>query len=440
MPIDFPLDQLFVETFRGHPLNDMAWLHYVSGGNRARVNFFLKDNGLRNQIGGQIFEQNTYQSIPQLVKVWQDVVDKFLFMRPPDLFEFVTKLFTYCDWIQDLDLGPLRSISAAESKKFEHFTEPNSRPEGEWMDGLYKEMSRQFRTHFDAARKTKFDNIHDARDFFRKIGTSGQKVFENPNLDSNLVGNFMGFEFGKSDRKWSFNTKAIIPLLLVKISEVVTHFYKESRITELLNSFDKFFYSGATAPIKGGPYDIMFFVAQQSRPNERLGMPQDVLADSSFFINRVYLDTILRSGHAEVKRSLVTLFAMAGHDYTRLMLQALQHYQDKLEKNQTASLQAHLSNLPDTFLKRFQFEPDAKMNRPNLAFIIKFATPKTATGMQVDWKAGEETELPSQRYLSALAKSEERLLETETTTTTIVFEPSLILGAVAVVGAFLLFR
>ena len=138
MPIDFPLDQLFVETFRGHPLNDMAWLHYVSGGNRARVNFFLKDNGLRNQIGGQIFEQNTYQSIPQLVKVLQDVVDKFLFMRPPDLFEFVTKLFTYCDWLQDLERGPLRSISVAESKLFQHFTEPNSRHEGEWMDGLHK--------------------------------------------------------------------------------------------------------------------------------------------------------------------------------------------------------------------------------------------------------------------------------------------------------------
>ena len=78
------------------------------------------------------------------------------------------------------------------------------------------------------------------------------------------------------------------------------------------------------------------------------------------------------------------------------------------------------------------------MNRPNLAFIMKFATPATATRMQVDWKVGEETELPSQRWLSALAKSEERL--SETTTTTIVFQPSLILGAVAVVGAFLLFR
>ena len=150
MPIDFPLDQLFDETFRGHPLGDMAWLHYVSGGDRKRVNHYLSDSRVHSVVGSSIFEKTTYTSIPQLITAWDDVVRKFLFLTCTELQTLIVKLLGYCDWLQDLDNGPLKSASSAERKMFEHFTTPDSRAEGQWIDSLYKEISRQFPTKFEA--------------------------------------------------------------------------------------------------------------------------------------------------------------------------------------------------------------------------------------------------------------------------------------------------
>ena len=44
MPIEFPLNSIFEQTFQGHPLADAAWMYYVSAGNRQRVDYFLKDS------------------------------------------------------------------------------------------------------------------------------------------------------------------------------------------------------------------------------------------------------------------------------------------------------------------------------------------------------------------------------------------------------------
>ena len=56
MPIEFPLNSIFEQTFQGHPLADAAWMYYVSAGNRQRVDYFLKDSRGENLVGGQLFE------------------------------------------------------------------------------------------------------------------------------------------------------------------------------------------------------------------------------------------------------------------------------------------------------------------------------------------------------------------------------------------------
>ena len=333
MTIDFPLDQLFVETFRGHPLGDMAWLYYVSGGNRDRVNYYLSDSRVGRVLGSQIFETNTYRSIPQLITVWEHIVDTYLFIPPKALHSLITTLFDLCDWMQDMDNGPLSRASAAEIQMFEHFTKPDSQSAGLFVNGLYTEMKRQFRTKFESQAKSTFENFHDAREYFsEQLGA----FFINPHYDSSLNGNMLGFDWGKTDASFGYNHKAVVPLMLDKISEVVTHFYKEKQINTLIGSYDKYFNGSdqeTVSPRNAAPFDIVFFIAQQSKPNERLNMPQDLLADSSFFMNREYIDTLIKDKeHASAKGALLTLFALAGHDYTRMMGNALTRYQNQLSQ------------------------------------------------------------------------------------------------------------
>ena len=221
MPIEFPLNEIFTQTFQGHPFSDAAWLFYVSAGNRDRINFFLKDNSSHNLVGGQIFEKSSYDSIPQLVKMYEHICNRFLFPENQDLGQFVDYLFSIAVWFSDPDNGPL-NLPASDAKRFTFFTEPESQEAGRFLVQLHSEVQRQFRTVTEARNKNEFTDITDAHKFWNKQILKN-KTFTKPAYERNLAKNLVGYEALNGAKEGYEHEKAIIPLLWDKISEVVTY-------------------------------------------------------------------------------------------------------------------------------------------------------------------------------------------------------------------------
>ena len=142
-------------------------------------------------------------------------------------------------------------------------------------------------------------------------------------------------------------------------------------------------------------------------------MPKDRLAYSQIYQQREYLEKI-RQESRELKQSLLTLFALAGHDFPNSMGAALMQYQGAREEDLRADLLAFLYKIPDRIFNKSQFNPEAAMDRPNLAYILKFMNTRYSEQMFRQWKSAEGTELPSQEMLSELdppAKQVEITLE-----------------------------
>ena len=407
MPVDFPLDEVFVQTFKGHPLQDMAWLYYVSAGNRDRVSQFLRDGKL---TGSGLFERDTYESIPQLVLSLQNIVQKYLFIEPPNLCSFIDTLFQYCNWLQDMDNGPLSTIPGSQRKMFEHFTESQSSAAGTFVEALFKAFKTQFRTVFESKRespKTHFESFHDAYEFFLRDIKKDQawKGGYEPNTTANL----MGFEWGKSE-PGSVNNNAVIPLMLNKICSCVTWFFTSNKMEILLDNFDT-----NLSRFKGTVHDISFFVKQLARPNERLNMPQDILNQSSFFQKQEFIKMLVKNPRDQptyeyyklLKQNLVVLFAMAGHEYPTTMGVALMKYSGELRKSGEPKLLQILYQLNQTFLAKMCFDTDAKMNRPNLDFIMDFASPEKGQPLMAAWQESATNTLPEQVWLSEMAVQKE---------------------------------
>lgn len=372
MPIDFPLNGIFEQTFQGHPLSDAAWLYYVTGGSRQRANQFLTDLTGINLVGGQLFESDSLESISGIIHLYENLCNTFLFPTSHDLGQLVSFLFATSAWMSDIDDGPLHNLSGSERKIFPWFTDEGSMEKGVWMDGLFKEVKRQFRTLTEARNITRFENIQEAFEFW---DTQVIKVKGNfpRKYDSSTVGNLMGFGVLVSDKSQGYSKEAIIPLLFDKISEVVTWMYKNNKFPQLLQEFDKKFAQGATLDISG-------FLRLESKPNERLNMPKDRLTECRFY-EQADLFARAKSGGVSEKyfKTFLKTFAMAGHDFAQTMRPVLQRYQKARGDDLDAKLEPFMENLTDRIFNRVQFEPDAVMDRPNLNYILKLLSGKTQT-------------------------------------------------------------
>ena len=435
MPITFPLDRIFVNGFRGHPLADVSWLYYVSAGNRDRVSQFFRDG---RHSGSAVFEKDQYDGIPQLIATFEDIVNKFLLIEQQDLVGLTTTLFDYCDWFMDMENGPLRSLAKSELTFHEHFVEPNCGTHKLWMEQLFKEFKRHFHTIWEsgASQVTKFDNLHQARDFFRQRVRSRFTT----GFDPITTGQMMGFTFGTTDPKNGWNRNAIIPLLLEKVVESTTWFLQAEKFPSFLNNFDTFF-KGST-----GIMDIVFFVNQKTKPNSFYNFTQDKLSQSPFFTeHRDFVKEIIQSyNRRKEKQDLIKLFALAGHDPTRLMNHALKQYSQARKRDIEARLDAQLNLLTGEFLERLQFEPDATMHHPNLEFILRFGDPKKVHSEQFTFEQGSSG-LPVQEKISEIAKTRERAHKTIVIDLTRELDSgagvgTFVIGVVAFLGIVLLVR
>ena len=393
MPIQFPLNSVFEQTFQGHPLADAAWMYYVTAGNRQRTNHFLKDSRGENLVGGQLFESTSYDSIPQLILTLEELVDRFMMMDSLALGEFVSFMFAVCRCFADPEDGLLRSFTASEAKNFPWFAEPNSSDNGVWLDAIFKQVSTHFRTVCEARNQQKFEDLYEAHSFWDQAVMKDERNFSRK-YDQRFVGQMMGYGALESDGGQGYEHQgALIPLLFDKISEVVTWCYKNGKWDQLMSNFDKKFQHYAI--------DISYFLKLQARPNERLNMPKDRLSLSSVYEEREFLQKI-KDENREHKKTLLTLFAMAGHDFAHTMGPALKQYQGAREDDLYQHLIPFVKDVPDRIFDRFQFDQEAVMDRPNLAYILKFMSETASEQLFRQYKAAEGTEMPSQEFLEGL--------------------------------------
>ena len=393
MTIEFPLNSIFEQTFQGHPLADAAWMYYVSAGNRQRVDYFLKDSRGENLVGGQLFESGSFDSVPQLISMFEEVVNKFAMIDNQSVGQFISYLFSMCDWLQNPEDGPLYNLKPSEYGQWQWFAEPESREAGVWLDAVFQQIKKHFRTIVEARDRDHFENMADANQFWDQQVMKVKRNFAQE-YDKRFVGQLMGFGFLESDKGQGFeHNKALIPLLFVKISEVATWFYKNGKWDILLAAFDKRY---------GDHYllGISYFVKLETKPNERLNMPQDVLSNSAIYEQREFLDKI-RTENRELKQSLLTMFAMAGHDFAHAMGPALLQYQAEREESLDARLFYSIQGIQDRIFTRKNFDQDATMDRPNLAYILRYMSETYSEQMFRQWTAAQP-ELPSQEMLSAL--------------------------------------
>ena len=89
---------------------------------------------------------------------------------------------------------------------------------------------------------------------------------------------------------------------------------------------------------------------------------------------------------------------MAGHDFAHAML--LQ-YQAEREESLDARLFYSIQGIQDRIFTRKNFDQDATMDRPNLAYILRYMSETYSDQMFRQWTAAQP-ELPSQEMLSAL--------------------------------------
>ena len=426
MPLEFPLNAIFTETFQGHPLADAAWLTYVSGGNRDRIAQFLTDNSGKNMRGGQLFEKSTYENIPQLVKMFEHIVNRFLFLENADLGDFIDYLFSLAVWFSKPD-GPLHNLSATETKRFAYFTEPGSNEYGTLLVRLFDQVQKQFRTVTEGHNKHEFEDLRDAHEFFSKRVLKCKTFLrsEKGKYDRHTVSSLMGYAALKGDKQGYEHEHALIPLLWDKISEVVTFFYTQNRWSQLIQEFDVQYSSGFNL-------EISYFLHLAARPNERLNMPKDKLTDSTIYAQREYLNKI-RDHEPELKSALLTLFAIAGHDYVNSLGNALVQYQAAREDNLQSTLMPFLEKIKDRVFTRGQFNPEAVMDRPNLSYILKFMNVQYQQQMFEEWQGSIGAKLPAQEMLSQLDPPPPEKVN-------IVFQPSVFLVAAGALGAFLFFR
>ena len=426
MPIEFPLNSVFEQTFEGHPLSDAAWLYYVTGGNRDQMNYFVQDSHGENLVGGQIFEKNTYESIPQLVNMFEKIVNDFFLIDKKNLSALIDYLFSVCVWLSNVEKGPLHNVDVAIQKRFPCFCEPNGKEAGAWLIEIHEQIQTQFRSLTEARNKTEFDDILDAHAFWQEVLKSDAYNFREEKYEPNTVFNLIGFEALGSDKGQGYYHKALIPLLWDKISEVVTFCYKNNAWPQLLQEFDTEF-------DQNFHLDIAYFLKLDTKPNERLGMQEVVLAKTAIYEQWDYLQKIKRENR-EMMQSLLTLFALSGHDFAGSMGPVLMQYQQARKTSvHDASLYEILKDIPDRIFTRKQFDEDAKMYHPNLEFILKTMSQETSEPMFMQWKAAEGGELPSQEFLSGLPAPPEKKVE-------VTLEPGLFIFIGAILAALFAFR
>ena len=425
MPVDFPLDQIFVNTFRGHPLQDMAWLYYVSAGDRNLSHQYLRDGG-----GSTLFETHTFKSVGQLVNMWKQIVRKFLFITPPELARFIASLFDILDWMH-LPSGPLGGLTTEQKQNWRIFTEPNGVEAGRWVDKIFTTIRTQFRTSFESDKytnQTQFDGFIGAKDFFVKIVKPYIEKWDR--FDAGTLGNLMGTTFGETATEQGYNKNALIPLLLEPVSACATHFYKSGNLVPFLDNFDK-----NLGKFANNIYDVSFYVKQFVKPNERMNMPVDLLSESDFFAGGDLITELINSEKMQVKKQdIITLFAFAGFDPPRMMTKALKEYAGELTKDIDADLGKSIGRLSDTFLRNKTFNKRATMMRRNHSFILAYLKP----GSELQRKTRVQMHArPEPSRLRQQAAKREKLKQQGDVVS---YTSEIIVGIAAFIGIFLYVR